>query len=118
MLLPQSPAQSENYFDIVLYTQKELAMLTKKEANIKAKLISKEDSLTPHMEILHKEQAYVETVLKKDPNISTLDGLVHLAVEIAIQIKSLNIVIDNWDATLKVIMVVHKNFLDKYTICV
>ncbi|MFA1094689.1 hypothetical protein ACDI55_28520 [Klebsiella pneumoniae] len=59
---------------------------------------------------------YAETVLKKDPNISTLDGLVNLTVEIAIQIKSLDVALDNWDAALNIIIEVHKNFLDKYTI--
>ena len=39
------------------------------------------------MEILHKELGYVETLMKKDPNISTLDGLVHLTVEVEIQKK-------------------------------
>lgn len=57
-------------------------------------------------------------MIKKDPNLSTLEGLVHLAAEIAIQIKSLDVAIDKWDAALKVIMEVHKSFLDKYTICV
>ena len=33
------------------------------------------------MEILQKELAYAENVLKKDPNLSTLEGLVHLAAE-------------------------------------
>ena len=68
------------------------------------------------MEILHKELGYAKTLLKKDPNISTLDGLVHLVVKLAIQIKSLDVGCDNWDATLKIIMEVHKYFLDKYTI--
>ena len=44
-------------------------------------------SITPHLEVLHKEHMYVETVLKKDPNISNHDGLVNLAVELAIQHK-------------------------------
>ena len=39
------------------------------------------------MEILQKELSYAENVLKKDPNLSTLDGLVHLAAETTIQIK-------------------------------
>ena len=47
------------------------------------------------MEILQKELAYAEIVLKKDPNLSTLDGLVHLATETTIQIKSLDVAIDN-----------------------
>ena len=70
------------------------------------------------MEILHKELGYVEKLLKKDPNLSSLDGLVQLAVEIAIQIKSLDVPLENWDAALKIIMEVHKSFLDKYTISV
>ena len=47
------------------------------------------------MEILHKELGYVETLMKKNPNLSTLDGLVHLAAEISIQIKSLDVTLEN-----------------------
>ena len=60
------------------------------------------------MEILHKELGYTKTLLKKDPNLSTLDGLVHLVAELAIQIKSLDVACDNSDTTLKIIMDVHK----------
>ena len=70
------------------------------------------------MEILQKEIAYAEKMLKKDPNLSTLDGLVYLAAKTTIQIKSLDVAIDNWDAALKIVMEVNKNFLDKYTISV
>ena len=71
------------------------------------------------MEIFHKELGYVETLLKKYPNISTLDGLVHLAAELAIQLKSLDVACDNWDATLKIIMEVHKSFFGKiYYTCI
>ena len=42
-------------------------------------------SITPHLEVLHKEQMYAEIILKKDPNISTHDGLVDLVAELAIQ---------------------------------
>ena len=70
-------------------------MLTIEEANIRAKLISIQASLTPHMEILQKEQAQAKNILKKDPNLSTLDGLVHLAIEIAIQLKTIDVVLDN-----------------------
>ena len=68
------------------------------------------------MEIFHKELGYVETLLKKDPNLSTLDGLVHLAAKFSIQIKSLDVACKNWDAALKIILEVHKSFLDKHTI--
>ena len=47
------------------------------------------------MEITHKELGYAETLLKKDPNLSTLDGLVHLVAELAIQLKSLDVACDN-----------------------
>ena len=70
------------------------------------------------MEILNKELGSSKTLLKKDPNLSTLDGLVHLAVELAIQIKSLDVVCDNWNVALKIIFDVHKSFLDKHTISV
>ena len=68
------------------------------------------------MEILHKELGYAETPLKKDLNLSTLDNLIHLATNLVIQIKSLDVACDNWDANLKIIMEVHKSFLDKHTI--
>lgn len=70
------------------------------------------------MEILHKELGYVETLMKKDPNFSTLDGLVHLTTKLAIQIKSLDVAFENWDASLKIILDGHKSFLDKNTISV
>ena len=47
------------------------------------------------MKILQKELACAKILLKKDPNLSTLDGIVHLAAEIAIQLKSLDIALDN-----------------------
>lgn len=52
-------------------------------------------SITPHLEALHKEQMYVETILKKDPNLSTLEGLVDLVEKLAIQHKSLDIALEN-----------------------
>ena len=76
-------------------------MLIVEEANIREKLTSIEASSTPHMEILHKELGYIKTLLKKDPN---------LAAVLAIQLKSLDVACDNWDASLKIIMEVHKSF--------
>ena len=102
------------HFSQTLHTQKELAELTLEGSNIKAKLLQLQFSITPHLEILHKEQAYAETVIKKDPNLSTLDGLFHLAIETAIQYKSLEIALNNWDASLRMIMEVNQSFLAKY----
>ena len=68
------------------------------------------------MEVLKKELAYAENVLKKYSNLSTLEGLVHLATETTIQLKALEIALDNWDAALKIIMEVNKYFLAKYSI--
>ena len=82
--LTQNSERTQQNFQTLLQTQSRLAVLTIEEANIRAKLISIQASLTPHMEILQKEQAQAKILLKKDPNLSTLDGLVHLAVEIAI----------------------------------
>ena len=67
-----------------MQTQRKLAILTLEEANIRAKSISIQASLTPHMEIFQKEQAQAKIILKKDPNLSTLDGFVHLAAKITI----------------------------------
>ena len=73
---PRDLAQSEKHFNTMLHTQNELAMLTVDEANTKDKLVQIQSAITPHMEILQKELAYAKNVLKKDPNLSTLDGLV------------------------------------------
>ena len=70
------------------------------------------------MEILHKELAFSKTLIKKDPHISNHEGLVQLVAELAIQIKSLEVACDNWDAALKIMLEVHKTFLDKHTISV
>ena len=112
--LPKDPSQSEKHFAQTLRTHKELAELQTEESTTKAKLLQLQASITPHLEILHKEQGYAETVIKKDPNLSTLDGLVHLAAETAIQHKSLHIALSNWDATLRMIMEVHSTFLERY----
>lgn len=69
-----------------------------------------QSSITPNLDVLHKEQVYVETTIKKDPYLSTLDGLVHLAAETAIQHKSLDISLENWDVALKVLLEVNNNF--------
>ena len=75
-------------------------------------------SITPHLEIFHKEHMYAETVLKKDPNISTYEGLLDLVVELEIQHNSLDIAINNWDATLKILLEVNKPFLAKHGITI
>ena len=68
------------------------------------------------MEVLQKELAYADNVLKKDPNLSTLEGLVHLVAEIAIYLKALDIALDNWNVALKIVMEVNKSFLAKYSV--
>ena len=68
------------------------------------------------MDVLHKEQAYAENVLQKHPNLSILDSIVHLTEEMAIQLKALEIALDNWDVALKIILEVNKIFLAKYSI--
>ena len=93
-------------------------MLHVDEANIKAKMINVQSILTPHIEILYKELAFAKTLMKKYLHLSTHEGLVHLATELSIQIKSLEVACDNWDATLKIMLEVHKYFLHKYTLSV
>ena len=56
--LPQNPTQSENNFHTLLQSQSQLVVSIEKEANIREKLINIQVSLTPHMEILHKELGY------------------------------------------------------------
>lgn len=116
--LPKNPAQSEKHFNALLLSQSQLVVLTAEEATVRAKLTQIQAFLFPHMEILHKELGYAETLLKKDSNLSTSDGLVHLAAELAIQVNLLDVACDNWDVALKIIMEVHNPFLEKYTICV
>ena len=114
--LPTNPAQSENHFAQSLHTQREIVVLTAEEATTKAKLMQIQSSITPHLEVLHKEKMYAETVLKKDSNISTSDGLVHLAAEISIKYKLLDIALKNWDAALKILLEVNNTFLAKHGI--
>ena len=116
MQIPRDLAQSEKHFTQSLHTQKELVALASREANIKANLMHIQYSITPHLEVLHKEKVYAKTILKKDPNLSTLDRLVHLDIETTIQHKSLEIALENWDAALKMIMEVNSTFLAKYGI--
>ena len=73
-------------------------------------------SITPHLQVLHKEQMYAEIVLKKDPNISTHEGLVDLAIELVIQHKPLDVALNNWDVALKILLEVNSVFFAKYGI--
>ena len=116
MKLPSNLANSEKHFAQTLHTQRELPALLVEEATIKEKLMQMQASITPHLEVLHKEQMYAEIVLKTDSNISTHEGLVDLAIEIAIQHKSLDIALDNWDVALKILLQVNKTFLAKHGI--
>ena len=59
---------------------------------------------------------YAETVLKNDSHLCTHEGLVDLAAELAIQHKSLDIALNNWDAALKILLEVKKTFLAKHGI--
>ena len=59
---------------------------------------------------------YAETILTKDPNLSTHEGLVDLATELAIQHKSLDVALNNWDAALKILLEVNKTFFSKHGI--
>ena len=95
MKLPSNPAQSEKQFAQTLHTKTELATLSAEEATIKEKLMQIQASITPHLEILHKEKMYAKIVLKKDPKISPYEGLVDLGAELAIQHKSLDIALNN-----------------------
>ena len=116
MQLPTNLVQSEKYFSQMLHTQRELVVLTAKEANTKAKLMQIQSSITPHLEVLHKEKMYAKIVLKKDSNFSTSDELIQLVEETAIQHKSLDITLENWDAALKTVLEVNKIFLAKHGI--
>ncbi len=107
-------SRRQMHFALTLQTQRELAELTSEESTTKAKLLQLQASITPHLEILHKEQTSAEIILKKDPNMSTLDGLVYLAAETAIQHKTLEVALKNWDEDLKMIMQVNSTFLATY----
>ena len=75
-----------------------------------------QSSITPRLEVLHKEKMYVEIVLKKDPNLSTHEGLVDIAGKLAIQHKLLDIALNNWVIALKILLEVNKTFLAKHGI--
>jgi hypothetical protein len=114
--LPSHPANSEKHFAQMLHTQRELAALSTEEATIKEKLMQMQASITHHLEVLHMEQIYAETILKKDPNISTHDGLVDLGADLAIQHRSLDVALNNWNVALKILLEVNKTFFAKYSI--
>ena len=59
---------------------------------------------------------YPKIVLKKDPNLSTHEELVDLAAELAIQHKSLDVALNNWDVALKILLEVNSAFLAKHNI--
>ena len=103
--ITQDSSNAQQHFELLLQTQRKIAVLTIEEANIRAKLISIQASLTPHVDILQKEQAQATNLLKKDPNLSTLDGLVHLAAKVSIQIRTIDIALDNWNSALQNILV-------------
>ena len=75
-------------------------------------------SITPQLEVLHKEKMYAKKIFKKKINISTHDGLVDLAAELSIQHKSLDIALNKWDATLKILLEVNKTFWAKHDITI
>ena len=75
-----------------------------------------QSSIIPHLEVLHKEQMYAKIVLKKTSNLSTHEGLIDLVEELAIQHKSLDIALNNWDTTLKILLEVNSTFLAKHGI--
>ena len=61
--LSQSPIQTKQHFHTLLQTQSKIVVLTTEEANIRAKLINIQASLTPHMEISQEELAYTKNLL-------------------------------------------------------
>ena len=58
MQLPSNPTNSEKHFTQTLHTQRELFALLAEEATIKEKLMQMQASITPHLEVLHKEKMY------------------------------------------------------------
>jgi hypothetical protein len=112
--LSQNSINTEQHFHALLHTQTQLAELTTKEATIRAKLINIQSSLAPHLILLQKELATVDSLLQRDSNQSTMEGLVSLAAKSAIQLKVLDIALENWDAALRHIMAIHSQFLNKY----
>ena len=61
--LTQDSSHAQQHFEKLLHTQRKIAVLTIEEANIRAKLISIQASLTPHVDILQKEQAQATDLL-------------------------------------------------------
>ena len=59
---------------------------------------------------------YAKIVLKKDPNISTNEGIVDFAAKLVVQENSLDVALNKWDAALKILLEVNETFLAKYGI--
>ena len=83
-ILKLSPDNSQIHFQRLLMTQSRLSKLQATNANIRYTLISIQSMLRPHMEVLQKELAFVDTLMKKDSQLSTHEGLVDLATNLEI----------------------------------
>ena len=95
----------------LMSTQSRLVELQAHEAIIRTTLVSIKAMLLPHMEVLKYELSIVESLLRRDANISTKDGLVDLVVSLEIQIHTLEATRGNWISTTIIVEQLNMRFL-------
>ena len=106
------------HFNRLTFYQEILVELMAKDRNIRERFISIQSMLISHLEAMERKMTIAKDLAKRDPHLSIADSLVDLVAQLEIQVQSLYVEIDNWDESLKIILELHKPFLDKHTVSV
>ena len=86
------------------------------DGKIRAKLISIQKKLIPHLEVMQREPQSVDEVVQRDPSLSTANNLVDLATMLEIKNQILEFLKMNLDHDLAMIVQAHYFLLYKYGI--
>ncbi len=70
--------------------------------------------LIPHLEVMQCELALEKDLVQSHHNISTIDSLIDLVVNLEIKIQVLESIRTTWNHSLTMIIQTHKTFIDKY----
>ena len=93
--LGKNTSSSSPSYNKLTFDQQRLVELLARDIGIRKKLISIQFMLLPYLEIIHRKLPIAQNLMKKDTHLSTHEGLVTLATNLEIQIKSLQVACDN-----------------------
>ena len=82
----------------------------KEDRKIRARLISIQDMLTPHLEVMQRHLQSAKELVKRDPNLYIEDNMYDLVEKLKVKIKELESIQTSWDNTLEMILQIHKPF--------